>query len=462
MADTNLTKDFIASLEEQNSSYADFLKSRKEGLQQITDLINFELDLTENSPVLPQKTDPPKEKPAVAVTSIQDDLIWNEEQLLEFAKGRIANVFGSRYSQIDNYTPRVRLPMPPYLLVSRVTKLKAKLHEYKPSTITTEYDIPIDSWYSTDGRIPWSVAVESGQCDLLLISYLGVDFANRGERVYRLLDCTLTYMDDLPQEGETLRYDISINSFAKSGDILLFFFSYDCYVKDKLFLKMTGGCAGFFTMAELDAGKGVIYTDKQIKERSSAIRKTVSPLLASTKSEFDLNDLQEMTLGNFEVISREHQQHTNSSLVVEGGKMLMIDQISSIDTTGGAWGLGSMTAKLDLYAEAWYFPCHFKDDEVMAGSLMAEACVQLLQFYLIYIGAHKITQDAIFQPIPNLPQKVICRGQVIPGDQRLIYKTVIRKLGLGTVPHAIADIEIWLEDRIVVLFENLGVQLKER
>ena len=28
----------------------------------------------------------------------------------------------------------------------------------------------------------------------MLISYLGIDFQNRGDRVYRLLDCTMTFM----------------------------------------------------------------------------------------------------------------------------------------------------------------------------------------------------------------------------------------------------------------------------
>ena len=97
--------------------------------------------------------------------------------------------------------------------------------------MTTEYDIPLNAWYSVDGQIPWAVAVESGQCDLMLISYLGIDFENKGHLVYRLLDCTLTFLDDLPKEGETLRYDISINSYARSGDNLLFFFSYNCFVR---------------------------------------------------------------------------------------------------------------------------------------------------------------------------------------------------------------------------------------
>ena len=75
------------------------------------------------------------------------------------------------------------LPMDPYLLVSRVTAMNAKLGEYKPSTMTTEYDIPYHAWYSTDRQIPSAVCVESGQCDLLLISYLGIDLQNKGNAV---------------------------------------------------------------------------------------------------------------------------------------------------------------------------------------------------------------------------------------------------------------------------------------
>ncbi len=75
-------------------------------------------------------------------------LIWDTPDLLEFAGGSIARVFGPEYAVIDGYARRVRLPMPPYLLVSRVTELDAERGEYKPSTVTTEYDIPHDAWYS--------------------------------------------------------------------------------------------------------------------------------------------------------------------------------------------------------------------------------------------------------------------------------------------------------------------------
>ena len=55
-----------------------------------------------------------------------------------------------------------------------------------------------------------------GQADLLLASWLGADFSNRSERVYRLLGCDLTFMGELPKGGETLHYEIHIDG-ARAG-----------------------------------------------------------------------------------------------------------------------------------------------------------------------------------------------------------------------------------------------------
>ena len=76
--------------------------------------------------------------------------------------------------------------------------------------------------------MPAGILIESGQADLMLISWLGVDLHNRGDRVYRLLGCELTFHGQLPAIGETLRYEISIDGHARHGDVGLFFFHYDC------------------------------------------------------------------------------------------------------------------------------------------------------------------------------------------------------------------------------------------
>ena len=174
-------------------------------------------------------------------------------------------VFGEQFAVVNSYKRRVRLPQREYLLVSRVTEMKhAVPNEYKKCSMTTEYDLPVNGPFSKGGDIPWCILVESGQCDLLLIAYLGIDFQCKGERVYRLLNTTVTFFD-VAHEGETLRYEIHIDSFAREGEKLLFFFHYDCYVGERLIVKMRGGCAGFFSDEELAIGKGVLFTPEELE-----------------------------------------------------------------------------------------------------------------------------------------------------------------------------------------------------
>ncbi|MGH2518230.1 MAG: beta-ketoacyl synthase N-terminal-like domain-containing protein, partial [Chloroflexota bacterium] len=398
---------------------------------------------------------------SLALDQRTEETVWDEADLLEFAEGSISSVFGADYAPIDGYRRRVRLPLPPYLLVSRVTKLQAQRGVFEPSTITTEYDIPLNSGYATDGQVAWAVAVESGQCDLLLISYLGVDFENRGERVYRLLDCALTFLGEVPVEGQTLRYDISINSFARSGDDLLFFFSYNCYVGAQLILKMDGGCAGFFSDEELAQGKGVIYTEAELEERRAVTPRQLAAPLTCGRRAFDYADLERLSTGDLSaVFGAAYDKHDrNPSLRLPPASMRMFDRVTSMQPEGGSWGLGALVAEKDLAPDDWYFPCHFKDDEVLAGSLMAEGCVQLLQLYMLSLGCHTLTRRGRFQPIKGLRQVVRCRGQVTPWHPRMTYKLEVKEVGLAPEPWAIANVEIWVDGKMVVHFKDLGIRI---
>lgn len=483
---------FLRNQQLAREAHLAFLQSRAEGLKLADALMKAQLasELAVNGQAAPVQQQAIVQASVTAVlphpalfpnhakvpeytlpTPISKPCIWDYADLVEYAEGDIANVFGPDYAIIDSYSRRVRLPTTDYLLVSRVTKLNAQMNQYQPCTMTTEYDIPVDAPYLVDGQIPWAVAVESGQCDLMLISYLGIDFENKGERVYRLLDCTLTFLGDLPRGGDTLRYDISINNFARNGDTLLFFFSYECFVGDKLILKMDGGCAGFFTDKELADGKGVIHTEAEIKTRNLALnnpnKPRFTPLLNCAQNQFDYSQIHKLLGadigGCFGGAHAAHQAQygLQPSLCFASEKFLMIEQVSNLEVHGGAWGLGSVQGHKQLEADYWYFPCHFKGDQVMAGSLMAEGCGQLLQFFMLHIGMHLGVKDGRFQPLENASQKVRCRGQVLPQSGLLTYRMEITEIGMSPRPYAKANIDILLNGKVVVDFQNLGVMIKE-
>ncbi|MCK5819303.1 MAG: 3-hydroxyacyl-[acyl-carrier-protein] dehydratase FabA [Psychromonas sp.] len=393
-----------------------------------------------------------------------EHIIYDTEVLVEFAEGKISNVFGDEYKIIDNYARRVRLPTTDYLLVSRVIAMDAKIHEYKKSSMVTEYDIPVDAPFLIDGQIPWSVAVESGQCDLMLISYIGIDFQNKSERIYRLLDCQLTFLEDMAFGGETLRYEIHIDSYAKNAGQLLFFFHYDCYVGAKKVLIMRNGCAGFFTDKELADGKGIIANDKDKAQLRNAKKSYFKPLIENSKTRYQYADMLKLVHGDLAgCFGRLYDQKgRNPSLKFASQKFLMIDCITKIDKQGGIWGLGFVEAHKDLDPNDWYFPCHFKGDQVMAGSLMSEGCCQLSMFLMLWLGMNSTVNNARFQPLHSATQTVRCRGQVLPQINTLIYRLEVFEIGMLPRPFIKANIDIILDNKVIVDFKNLCMEIKDQ
>ena len=183
---------------------------------------------------------------------------YDRRQLEILAGGRISEVFGRRFAGQDGYRRQVRMPMPPLLLADRVVEIEGEPGVLGAGRIVTETDIGPDAWYLDEGRMPVGLLIESGQADLLLISWMGIDALNRGDRVYRLLGCEITFHDGgMPKAGDTLRFDIRIDSHAQLGDVRMFFFDYDCTVGGRKLSSVRNGQAGFFSDAELADAKGV-------------------------------------------------------------------------------------------------------------------------------------------------------------------------------------------------------------
>ncbi|MEJ2888519.1 beta-ketoacyl synthase N-terminal-like domain-containing protein [Actinomycetospora aeridis] len=410
---------------------------------------------------------PPPELPAPPPRPPRrDDVLFDEHDMLEFARGKVANVFGERFAEVDTYDYRVRLPEPPYLFVSRVTDLHGETGRFEPSTITTEFDVPADAWFTVDGLAPTAVTVEAGQCDLLLISYLGIDFESRGERVYRLLDSTLRFVTGLPRAGQTLRYEISIDRFVRDGGTLLFFFSYRCFADGELCLELTDACAGFFNAAELDASLGVVETVVDRRRRAAMTPAWFKPLARTDRTALGAEDLRLLSRGRLaEVFGPAWDQHAdgcNPSIRLPDERLRMIDEITAIDRLGGPRGLGELTATTELDPDGWYFACHFTGDPVLAGSLVAEGGVQLLQVYAMYLGLHLVLPDAEFQAIPDLTTKIKVRGQITPGTPRITYRAEITDVTMLPRPAVVADLTIYDGDKPIISVQDFGIQVREK
>ena len=394
----------------------------------------------------------------VVPVPLREGLIWDEQQLLDFASGRVTDVFGPEYAAIDGYSTRVRLPAPPYFFVSRVTRLQAERGRYEPCQLTTEYDIPHDAWYLIDGQMPPGVAVEAGQSDLLLIAYLGIDFENQGQRRYRLLDGKLKFLGPLPRAGQTLRFDIRIDRFVRQGPTLLFFFAYEGYIDGKLALRLEEGCAGFFSEHELNSSTGVVLRD-QLKVKAELCK----PMLHHRLRSLDRIALEALSDGRIADVFGSHYQHPESgrSLRLPPRQLLMVDRVLDIGSLD-ANGVYRMVAEKDLEPDAWYFTAHFIDDPVMPGSLVAEGATQLLKLDLLASGMHHCFVDAEFETIPELMMQIRVRGQITPDIRTLRYELRVIERGFLPRPFVRANVVIFHGEKPLVSVENLGLCVREK
>ncbi|PRC44407.1 beta-ketoacyl synthase, partial [Mycobacterium sp. ITM-2017-0098] len=383
-------------------------------------------------PASPRPADPP---PAPTAPGGREPL-WSRAQLEVLASGNISEVLGPLFAELDQYDRLVRMPEPPLLLADRVMSIDGEPGTMGTGVIVTETDVDPNAWYLHNGRMSPGVVIESGQADLLLASWLGADFSNRGERVYRLLGCDLTFMGELPRAGDTLHYEIHIDGHAKTGATRLFFFHYDCYIGDRLMISVRNGQAGFFSDAELSQSDGVLWDAADDVPRDGARRD--DPPCVTTKRSFDRADVDAFVDGHaftcFGTGFERAAAHTRTP-ATPAGRLRLLDEVAEFDPTGGPWGRGYLRATAAVPTDAWFYDGHFKNDPCMPGTLMADAATQALSFAMAAYGFTIERDGWRFEPVPDEMARFVCRGQVTPeADHHLDYEVFVEEIIDGPTP----------------------------
>ncbi len=395
-------------------------------------------------------------------------LTLSREQLHVHASGKISEIYGPQFAPQDDFRRQCRMPEPPLLLADRVVGLDAEPASMGLGTIWTETDVTEDSWYLHDGRIPAGVLIESGQADLMLISYLGIDLQHPGDRVYRLLGCTLTYHGDLPQAGETIRYDIHVDGHAKHGDVRLFFFHYDCFTTDpsapdglgRPILSVRGGQAGFFTDAELEDSAGILWTPEE-QEVVASPRLDTPPVQLAART-FTRDEVHAYAEGRpWECFGPDFdlcKPHVWTPRF-QTERMFFMNGETTFDPAGGPWKRGYLKCVVPIEADEWYFDGHFKNDPCMPGTLMFEGCLQTMAFYLAAMGVTLKRDGWRFQPVPGEPFDLKCRGQVDPGTKVLVYEIFVEEFIAGPIPTLYADLLCTSDGLKAFHARRVGLQL---
>ena len=385
---------------------------------------------------------------------------FDRRQLEILAGGQISSVFGPQFKSQDGYARQVRMPEPPLLLADRVTGIDAAPGSMGKGALWTETDVRPESWYLDDeGRMPAGVMIEAGQADLLLISWLGVDALNQGERVYRLLGCDLTWRGGLPIPGDTLCYDIHVDGHATQGDVRLFFFHYDCKVRGQNRLSVRNGQAGFFTDEELANSAGVLW-DPAVEKPTPA--QVDGPFATCEKRRFSSSELKAFAAGKpFACFGKgwETTQPQVRSPRITSEKMRFLEEVTEFDPQGGPWGRGYLRAETKVTPDDWFFKGHFKNDPCMPGTLMFEGCLQAMSIYLAGLGFTIERDGWRFEPVPDVAYPMRCRGQVTPSSKHLVYEVFVSEVRSGPIPTVFADLLCTVDGRKAFHANRVGLRL---
>jgi 3-hydroxymyristoyl/3-hydroxydecanoyl-(acyl carrier protein) dehydratase len=389
----------------------------------------------------PTSAAPPRAAPAPPIPPRAAPARFDRAELERLAAGDVAALFGPRFAALAGRARLTRLPTPPMLLVDRVTAIDAEPASMGTGTIHTETDVTADAWYlDATGRIPAGLMVEAGQADLLLISWLGVDLLHRGDRVYRLLGCELTYHGSPAATGDTLRFEIHVDGHAEHGGVRLFFFHYDCFVGADRRMTVHNGQAGFFTDDELADTAGIRWDPAHNPPTGP---RPDPPAVLPGHRGFDARRVRAFAEGRPADCFGPQWTGTGAHVRtprIDAGRLLLLGEVPELDPSGGPWSRGYLRAETAVTLDDWYFDGHFTNDPCMPGTLMFQGGLQAMAFYLTALG-HTIPRDGWrFEPVPDEPVTLRCRGQVAPGNRRIVYEVFVRGLSVSPFPTLYADV----------------------
>ncbi len=447
----------VVTRETHSEAHAAFLRYTDSVRRTVTDSLAFQTTLLESLLSCPPLSGiSGKEEKEVAIEAP----VLDREQCLEFAIGSIGRVLGADFAAIDAYPTRVRLPDEPLMLVDRITLIEGAALSLTAGRVVTEHDVRDGAWYLDAGRMAACVAIESGQADLFLSAWLGIDFRTRGLAVYRLLDAKVTFYRGLPTPGQILRYDIHIERFFRQGDTHLFRFRFEGTADGEPLLTMTNGVAGFFTAEELASGKGVVQTEldrRPLKGVQPDDEAELPPRGVEAYSAAQIDALRAGALAGcfgaaFTALRLELPMR------LPGGLLKLVDRVVSLGPTDGRFGIGRIRAEADIHPDDWFLTCHFVDDRVMPGTLMYECCLHTLRIYLMRLGWVGEHDEVVCEPVPGVASQLKCRGQVTAATRIVTYEVTLKERGYRPEPYAIADALMYADGKPIVEITNMSVR----
>lgn len=355
--------------------------------------------------------------------SYNRNCLYDYNDILEMIDGSMAKVLGPIYQGEDQFEVRARMPLPPYLFVTRILDINAKYGEFVAgSSIQAEYDVPEECILKVSPKTVSSVVFsEAAHIGIFLAGYMGIDVYSSGKSKFRITDVTTKYVsEEWPQIGDTIRMKFVIERLVRNGDMTLLFCDFKVYLGEKLIIdaKETGG---FFTQQALDEGAGIIQPKEERLQLTSKVVGNNFYKPITTKRSFNENDVSCFLSGNYmKCFGVEAANSTMPYQVCE--EAMFINKIIEMDNTGGRYNLGYAIAEMYIDENFWPFKSHFKNDPVLPGTIMLEGLNQTVTFFQTSMGLYNTEKPFVTKLKTGYVVKTKFRGEVKPASHVIRYR----------------------------------------
>lgn len=172
---------------------------------------------------------------------------------------------------------------------------------------------------------------------------------------------------------------------------------------------------------------------------------SITPATTDRKSSFSLEDL--IACGDGRLFGPNTPR-------LPTGQMRMLDRITWISDSGGAYGHGELRAELDIDPSLWFFECHFRGDPVMPGCLGLDAMWQLIGFFLAWQGYTGLGRALGVD-------EVRFAGQVLPSTRRVGYRIDIKRVFARKLVMVLGDGSLTADGQEIYVARGLRVGLFE-
>lgn len=374
--------------------------------------------------------------------------LWNREQAIEMTDRSMAAVLGERYREVDRYPVRARMPLPPFLFVSRIISIDAEFGKLRPSSIVAEFDLDEDCVFRMgDSQVSPLIGSEASHIGIFLLAYMGIDAMFHGTLTYRAIGSEQVSYSERPfRVGDTLRTVLKIDRFVQNGSTLLVFFTFETYNGDEL-IAITETTGGFFTKEQLASNKGVIEPKKIMNQLEQREFPHFTDLAGTS---YDEDQVAAFYRGSYEACFGKIEKPLLRETYYLPHDLKMIDRVTNIDYNGGMYGRGIICGEKQITPDMWPFKAHFKNDPVFPAIIMTDGITQLGVFLFTHAGLLSKYEHSTITAVGGNTVKSKFRGQVRHDCSTLRYEVHVKEV-------------VQTEDSISVFFDakifNDGLQV---